>query len=202
MSEIICITNRKLCGSSFLEQIEKISAARPDSIILREKDLSENEYSKLAEQVLNICKNYDVPCTLHYFYKTAISMNIKRIHLPLHLLEKMTFEEKKKFDIIGVSCHSIEDAKKAQNLGASYVTAGHIFQTDCKAGLPGRGLDFLREVKKSIDIPVYAIGGIDEENASDVISAGADGICIMSGFMKSSDPLYMISKLREVTHNG
>ena len=50
------------------------------------------------------------------------------------------------FEEIGVSCHSLEDALEAQQLGATYLTAGHIFETDCKKGLPGRGLDFLTSV--------------------------------------------------------
>ena len=101
-----------------------------------------------------------------------------------------------------MSCHSKEDAEEAEKLGASYITAGHIFDTSCKAGLPGRGLDFLNEVKSSVSIPVYAIGGISADNAGNVINAGADGICIMSGFMKCSDPERLISKLREVMEDG
>lgn len=183
MYKTICITNRHLCKEDFLVRISKIAAAKPDSIVLREKDLSEEDYTELAEKVLKICQEYNVPLTAHYFYRAAIQLNIKRIHLPLHILRELKYEDKAFFDVIGVSCHSTEDAKEAEKLGASYITAGHIFETDCKAGLPGRGLEFLREVKNSVSISVYAIGGIKPENVQQVTEAGADGVCLMSYFM-------------------
>lgn len=181
-------------------QISKIAAAYPDSIILREKDLSENDYTVLAEKIMSVCMRYSVPFTMHYYYKAAIRLGVKRIHLPLPVLRSMTDEYKSFFDIIGVSCHSLSEAAESAQRGASYIIAGHIFETECKAGLKGRGIDFLREMKSAVSIPVYAIGGISEKNVADVITAGADGICIMSGFMKSGDPAKLISDLREITY--
>ncbi len=201
MSEIICITNRKLCKGSFLGQIEKIAAARPDRIVLREKDLSEAEYTVLAKQVMEICDKYEVSCTLHNFVEAAAMLVAKNIHLPLPVLRTMTDEIKCCFESIGTSCHSRNEAEEAEKLGASCIAAGHIFETDCKAGMPGRGLDFLREIKSSVNIPVFAIGGISTENAEKVIGSGADGICMMSSFMKSKDPARLISALREVTYS-
>ena len=101
---------------------------------------------------------------------------------------------RKSFDNIGASCHSTDDAITAAEYGASYITAGHIFPTDCKKGLPPRGLDFLREVCQNVDIPVYAIGGISPENFSQVMEAGASGACVMSGFMKSAQLKELMSK--------
>ena len=91
------------------------------------------------------------------------------------------------FDTIGVSVHSADEAAEAERLGASYVTAGHIFATDCKKGVPPRGLEFLRGVCEKVKIPVYAIGGINAENAKSAVGAGADGVCIMSALMKCAD---------------
>ena len=90
------------------------------------------------------------------------------------------------FDIVGTSVHSVEDALEAQRLGADYVTAGHIYETDCKKGLPPRGLEFLKNVCDSVDIPVYGIGGIkiNEEQIEEVKKCGASGGCIMSGMMR------------------
>lgn len=89
------------------------------------------------------------------------------------------------FDVIGCSVHSVEEAREAVRLGATYLSAGHIFETDCKKGLPPRGLDFLREVCASVPVPVYAIGGIhlDPEQLTLVQSCEAAGACIMSGLM-------------------
>ena len=76
---------------------------------------------------------------------------------------EMPEEQKQKFSVRGVSVHSVEDARLAEQCGATYLTAGHVFVTDCKKGLAPRGLDFLHEVCSSVKIPVYAIGGIHEE---------------------------------------
>ena len=80
----------------------------------------------------------------------------------------------------------MEDARKAQRLGATYITAGHIYTTDCKKGLPPRGTDFLQDVCRAVNIPVYAIGGIkpDKTQLAEIQECGASGGCIMSGMMK------------------
>ena len=76
---------------------------------------------------------------------------------------------------------------RAEALGCTYVTAGHIFDTDSKKGTPGRGLDFLEKVCDAVDIPVYAIGGIGPDNIRSVLEAGAAGACVMSGLMTCDD---------------
>lgn len=184
MSDLICITNRKLCSNNFLDQIEMISSAHPKAIVLREKDLSEKEYEQLARQVMQICQKHGTQCILHSFSNVAIALGAVAVHMPLPLLQKMTPQEKSHFQIIGASCHSLEEAKEAQDLGCTYITAGHIFLTDCKKGLPGRGLSFLEEICKAVRIPVYAIGGISSQNIESVRKTGAAGACIMSGFMR------------------
>lgn len=183
LKDIICITNRRLCKEDFLQRIEHIAKARPKAVVLREKDLPEKEYAILAKKVIHICQKYEVPCILHTFTDVAVTLNIKAIHMPLPLLRKMTAQEKKKFAIIGASCHSLEEANEAERLGCTYITAGHIFLTDCKKGLPGRGLPFLKEICQKVSVPVYAIGGISSENIEAVRRTGAAGACIMSGFM-------------------
>ena len=188
-SDILCITNRKLCKEDFLKRIETIAATHPKAIVLREKDLAEQEYKILAEKVIRICKNYEVPCILHSFTKAAIALHVKAIHMPLPLLRNMTPQEKSHFEIIGASCHSLEEAQEAERLGCTYITAGHIFLTDCKKGLPGRGLPFLQNICENVSVPVYAIGGISNENIDAVRRTGATGACIMSGFMVNSNLL-------------
>lgn len=184
MSDLICITNRKLCSNNFLDQIEMIASAHPKAIVLREKDLSEKEYEQLARQVMQICQKHGTQCILHSFSNVAITLGAVAVHMPLPLLQKMTPQEKSHFQIIGASCHSLEEAIEAQDLGCTYITAGHIFLTDCKKGLPGRGLSFLEEICKAVRIPVYAIGGISSQNIESVRKTGAAGACIMSGFMR------------------
>ena len=189
MYKILAITNRHLCNNDFLTQIqdictlnEKNTVIKSVSIVLREKDLSENEYKDLAAKVIKICKKNNTECILHTYYKVAKELNLKKIHLPLHVL-KSNMNICKEFNEVGVSIHSVSEAIEAVNLGATYITAGHIFATDCKKDIPPRGLSFLSSVCSSVNIPVYAIGGISSTNAQKAIKAGADGICIMSGLM-------------------
>ena len=198
MSDILCVTNRWITCEDFLVRVEKIAAARPAGIILREKDLCEEEYKELAVRVLDICRKYDVTCILHSFVNVAIELKCAAIHLPLHLLEQMSGEEKAMFSIIGASCHSVEDAARAERSGCTYITAGHVFDTDCKKGLPGRGLEFLEKVCESVSIPVYAIGGISAENVGEVRKAGAAGGCVMSGMMMCKNPGEYLKKFGKI----
>ena len=188
MCKIICVTNRKLCREDFFLRIEKIASAKPHRIILREKDLSESDYEVLAKQVLRICDRYGTECVLHSFHETAIKLGCKKIHLPLHLLRELPDEKKRQFDVIGSSVHSVEDAVEAERLGCTYITAGHIFATDCKKGLEPRGLDFLKNVVQAVKIPVFGIGGICAENIKSVAEICL-GACIMSGLMVCDDPI-------------
>lgn len=187
MSDILCVTNRKLCREDFLTRVERIAACHPAGIILREKDMSPEEYETLAAAVMEICGRYDVKCILHSFSAVALSLRAAAIHLPLHLLRELSQEQKAHFDVLGASCHSVDDALEAQAFGCTYITAGHVFETDCKKGLPGRGLEFLRNVCAAVDIPVYGIGGIYPYNIALVRSAGASGACLMSSLMATDD---------------
>ena len=170
-----------------MARIERIAACHPAGIILREKDMMPKEYKAMAAAVMELCKQHGVKCILHSFPDVAIFLRADAIHLPLHLLRAMPQEQKAHFLILGASCHSVEDALEAQALGCTYITAGHVFETDCKKGLPGRGLEFLRNVCAAVDIPVYGIGGIGAENIALVHDAGASGACLMSSLMVSED---------------
>lgn len=187
MSDILCVTNQKLCREDFLARVEEIAACHLAGIILREKDLSPEEYEQLAAAVMEICGRYDVKCILHSFSAVAISLRADAIHLPLHLLRELSHEQKAHFNVLGASCHSVDDALEAQALGCTYITAGHVFETDCKKGLPGRGLEFLQKVCAAVEIPVYGIGGIDSDNIALVRNAGASGACLMSSLMAAED---------------
>ena len=197
MSDILCITNRKLCQENFLDRIEQIAACHPAGIILREKDMTPDDYKKCAAEVWEICAKHGVKCILHSFPDVAISLHTDAIHLPLHLLKTMPQEQKTHFKILGASCHSTEDAMEAQALGCTYITAGHVFETECKKGLPGRGLKFLRNVCTAVNIPVYGIGGITSDNIALVRKAGARGACLMSSLMISNNVAELIKAMEE-----
>ena len=195
------ISNRKLCENENLEkQIEKIFSAYERKIILknfdivaltlREKDLNKNEYLKLIEKVYPICQKHKINLILHQNYDLNLDdkYKIDGIHLSYNIFKSLNENIKaeliKKYKRIGVSIHSLDEAKEVENLGASYVIAGHIFETDCKKGLKPRGLKFVEDLSSALTIPIFAIGGIDEKNSLSVINNGAFSICMMSTLMK------------------
>lgn len=190
MSDLLVVTNRTLCENeeAFLRRVELLAKAHPAGIILREKDLTEDAYQTLAEAVLTICRRHGTACILHNFFHAAAALGADAVHLPLPVLRGLSEQERYRFPVRGASCHSIADAIEAQRLGCTYITAGHIFETSCKQGLPGRGLDFLKQVCNSVSVPVYAIGGISAETIADVRKCGARGACVMSGAMVCENP--------------
>lgn len=197
MSDILCVTNRRLCREDFLRRIGQIASCHPAGIILREKDLTPREYRALARQVMAICEKHGVLCILHNFADVAQELGAKAIHLPLPVLDSLSQKEKSRFQVIGASCHTVAEAQAAERLGCSYISAGHVFETECKMGLPGRGLDFLREVCNCVSIPVYGIGGINGDNIMQVRAAGAGGACLMSSLMAAGDPAALLRAVGE-----
>lgn len=193
MPKIMVVTNRQICQENFLVRIEKLAKTQISSIILREKDLPEEKYEVLAKEVLMICRRYKKECILHSFPDVALKLGEKSIHLPLW--KAAGYKKLHYFNRVGVSVHSVEEAKQAKDLGAAYVTAGHVFTTDCKPDLSPRGLSFLQNVCGAIPIPVFAIGGVNENNLDSVLNAGADGICLMSSMMRCSDPPAYVDRL-------
>ncbi|ALF18829.1 thiamine phosphate synthase [Fusobacterium animalis] len=195
------ISNRKLCENENLEkQIEKIFSAYQRKIILenfeivsltlREKDLNKNKYLKLVEKIYSICQKYRIDLILHQNYNLRLDnkYNVEGLHLSYNTfksLNKNIREELiKKYKKIGVSIHSIDEAKEVENLGATYIVAGHIFKTNCKKDLEPRGLKFIQELSLILTIPIFAIGGINQENSHLVINSGAFGVCMMSSLMR------------------
>lgn len=186
MFKIICITDRKICNGNFFEQIEKVCKSGVSEIILREKDLDLSLYSKLYKEIYLICKSYKIPLFAHGSLEIAKAVNSKYLHLPFAEFIKYSEEIKKyKFIKVGTSVHSTNDAMIAERLGADYVIGGHIFETDCKAGLKPKGIKFLKEICRCVKIPVYAIGGIKPKDYSILEISGAKGACMRSNFMKN-----------------
>jgi len=140
--QVVAVTNRSLCHRPFSGTAG--NGLSDTSCVLSfcgKKDLPAQKYEKLAAQVLELCHSYEVPCVLHTYPDAARALGCTSIHLPLPLLREYA-HELNDFTQIGSSVHSVEDAMEAERLGATYVTAGHVYVTDCKkgAGTSGTGL--------------------------------------------------------------
>ena len=184
----IVITNRHLVQGDFLKQLEKVTKLQPHALILREKDLTDEAYESLAKKVLNLCAREGITCFLHTKIEIARKTGCKNIHLSIPVLKGLSETEKKAltedFCEISVSCHSMEDVEAAMEGGATQIILGTIFETECKKGLQGKGVEFVREICRKCPLPVYAIGGMNLQRQSMVMDAGAAGCCMMSGFMR------------------
>lgn len=189
---LIMVTNRKLCPDDLLNRIDQLAQGKPHAILLREKDLHLEEYEELAVKVNLICEEHQVPLIINQHISVAAKLKRPHIHLSMENLRDHK-DELLPFPQIGASVHSVEEAKEAQKLGASYLIAGHIYATDCKQGVPPRGLSFLKEVCDSVAIPVFAIGGITADKVEDVAMTGAKGACIMSEAMTCAHPRELVN---------
>lgn len=178
----IAISNRRLCPRPLWDQV-MLLGGRIEALILREKDLQEGEYEALALKLLRVCQDQNIRLICHTFIQAARNIGCDSIHLPLPLLMERQ-HQLTDFALIGASVHSLEEAKAAQKAGAHYVTAGNIYETDCKRGLPGKGTGLLKEIRQETFLDVYALGGITDANEGEIKMAGAQGACRMSGYMK------------------
>ncbi len=180
----IIITNRHLCNGDFLLQLKTLAKESPFAIVLREKDLSLPEYVRLAAKVSDICRQYNIQFIAHSHANIGEYISVDALHLPLPKLLQTSSRELSLYKTIGTSVHSIEEAELALSYGAGYLIVSNIYETPCKPGVAGKGVELIRNVRSATDIPIYALGGITAENASLVMYAGATTVCYMSSAMK------------------
>lgn len=195
MFKLICVTARQLCAEPLEIRISKLLSNGIDRVILREKDLSQEEYADLAERVLKY-NSFDRRISLHFYPDVCTKLNHKNVHISFQAL-KDNAQIRNSVDVLGVSVHSLSEAKTAEELGADYVIVGHIFNTECKKNLPPRGLGFLSEICGEVKIPVYAIGGINDGNISKIMQCGANGACLMSSLMECEEVADYMYKIKE-----
>lgn len=200
--QIIAITNRTLCAEPLPQRVSALCEAGIDRVIVREKDLSIHEYEALLQAILEAIEpdQRDL-IAINTFVEAARLTGIASVQLSLPDLQEHP-DFAREFASVGVSVHGKAEALLAQKLGVDYLIAGHIFATDCKPGLAPRGLDFLREVCDAAAIPVYAIGGINEQTIGAVKEVGAQGACLMSDLMNCSDVGEELQRLRKAVMNA
>lgn len=183
--------------------VEKLAA-----IIIKMKDTVDyvhvREKSKKAIELLSLLsllREGNVPkekIIINDRLDVACLFNIPNVHLPSHGLPTKRVREDFPQLKIGRSIHSLGEAKEAEADGADYVLYGHVFDTDSKKGKPARGINELIEIKKELQIPVYAIGGITPEKIRNIRQTNADGIAIMSGIFSADNPVAAAKRLFDI----
>jgi thiamine-phosphate pyrophosphorylase len=199
---IVCyVTDRKALGSSdsarsVLEKIRAAAEARVDWVQIREKDLPARELlaltrkavamaeARAAQTRIVVSDRLDVALAagaagVHLGHESAAAGEVVRWcragNAPAGFL-------------IGASCHSLEEARVAENAGADYIFFGPIFDSPSKRsfGAP-QGIARLAEVCRAVRIPTIAIGGVNESNAAECLRAGGAGIAAIRMFQEHAD---------------
>ena len=144
---LIAVTDAASCPRSLVEQVERIAecAYKPQQLLLRAKELTPEDYAKLAREVLPLCQSYGIELIIHTHWQIALELGIQRVHLPLPKLSQLPVAARRSL-VISSSVHSVAEAQRALAEGAQALVAGHIYTTSCKAGLKPRGLEFLKQI--------------------------------------------------------
>lgn len=181
---------------------EKIIAIKDviDYVQIREKSKSVLEIVSLIEYLQNNGVKKE-KIIMNDRLDIALCMDIPTVHLPEHGLPVKMVKERYPHLIVGCSVHSFEKAKQAEANGADYVLYGHCFATNSKQGLPPNGVEPILQMKKELNIPVYAIGGITLETLPSIQAVGPDAIALMSTVFAADKPYSITNKFSEAIHN-
>jgi thiamine-phosphate pyrophosphorylase len=114
----------------------------------------------------------------------ADGVHLGQDDLPVEYGRKVLGEGK----LIGISTHSVEQAREAEAAGADYIGFGPLFPTTTKDAGPHQGVENLRSLRNAVTLPVLAIGGITPDNLAEVMQAGADGVAVISAVLSAPDP--------------
>jgi thiamine-phosphate pyrophosphorylase len=178
------ITDRSVCGLSYRDITLKALKAGARWIQYRDKERSRREVYGEAVGLREITNKFNAVFIVNDHPDIAFAVNADGVHLGQ---DDLPAKEARKImgtgSIIGVSTHSLKQAMDAEKDGADYIGFGPVFHTATKdAGRP-KGLDSLRDIKKRVNLPVVAIGGINLENINAVLKAGADAVAVASAIL-------------------
>jgi thiamine-phosphate pyrophosphorylase len=177
-----------LRDQSLVEKIETAIQGGVTIVQLREKQLDSRAFYDLALDVKQITDRYDVPLIINDRLDIALAVNAAGLHvgqndLPANVARKLLGEDK----ILGVSSATLDEAVQAEQDGADYVGFGSFYPTLTKNDTRGVTIDQLHKINEKINIPIVAIGGINEKNARTLIASGANGIAVVSAILGKSN---------------
>jgi thiamine-phosphate pyrophosphorylase len=187
--QLYLITNRKQTRVPLREAVRHALQGGARAIQLREKDLPVRELLALAETLRAITHEFGAKLFINDRVDIAVGVGADGVHLghesmPPDSVRKVVGNKL----LIGVSTHTSDEAKAAEAGGADFITFGPVFFTQSKAqfGQPA-GLEYLKSVKESVNIPVFGLGGINYENMDNVMNCGTHGISLISAIFGADD---------------
>lgn len=185
------VTDRSLSrGRSTLEVVQAAIAGGVSCVQLREKDCSTREFIQEARTLQEFLHTKSIPLIINDRVDVALAVGADGVHLgqndmPIGDARKLLGDKL----IIGISAESVENAITAELEGADYIGISPVFSTTTKKDIaPPLGLAGIREIRKKTKLPLVAIGGIHQHNATEVIRAGADGIAVVSAIVSAQCP--------------
>ncbi len=206
---LYAVTDRTwLGGRSLAKQVEECIKAGATFIQLREKNLPFTGFVKAAKEIKAVTDRYGVPFVINDDVEVALEADADGVHIGQGDEDIITVREKLgSHKIIGLSAHNVEEAKKAQAMGADYIGVGAVFGTATKTDATPVPFDTLRSICKAVRIPVVAIGGISKENIHKLAGSGIDGVAVISAIFAQPDIGRATSELlrlsrQVVTDNG
>ena len=194
------------CKRPWLETAELALRGGADCLQLREKDLEGRELLRRAEQLVALCHANNALCIINDRVDVALLAGADGIHvgqsdIPATEARKLVGAEK----IVGVSTHSIEQARRARVDGADYIGVGPVFRSSTKPREILPGLSYAKEAVEQISIPVVAIAGITSKNVDEVLETGVRAIAVTTAVTAAPDPEAMARELKsrmEVVSTG
>ncbi len=177
-----------LSESEFLYRVECALNGGVTLMQLREKDRTTREYIHLAECVHRITQRYNVPLIIDDRVDVALAADTEGVHvgqtdMPVQTARKLMGCDK----IVGATTKTASQAAEAYEQGADYLGVGAIYPTTTKVRAVLTSTDTLREICKTVPIPVNAIGGLNASNLDVLSGIPIAGICVVSAIMKADD---------------
>ena len=183
-------------NTQFLKIIEESINGGVSLVQLREKTCSTLDFYNLARDVKKITTKYGIPLIINDRIDIALSVDADGVHIGQDDMPMTIAREILGDKIIGVSASNLDEALKAEEDGADYLGVGAIYTTNTKNDAKSVSIDELKIISKTVNIPVVAIGGINHNNANELINTQIDGISVVSAIMNSKNPLESAKRLK------
>ena len=189
----------QLCETS-----EALVRAGVDMIQLRDKRLSDRELIVAGQALSKAVRGTHGKWVMNDRCDLALASGANGVHLgqdDMHVSDARRVMGPSK--LIGISTHSVAQAKKAVIAGANYIGVGPVFQSETKSFDELMGINLVEKVLEEIQLPIYAIGGINQENVEELTSIGCHHIAVSSVIMRAKDPSSVARDLKgKLTRNA